>query len=91
MVPVPGGVHGNRVHGRWCCGVVDKVVFSPRLASVISEVFSKPTDSLILSHLCHCLTLWTSWSVLKRNYHVLQNTYWVNNIGVILVLSVQLT
>lgn len=42
MVPVPGGVHGNSVHGSWCCGVVDKVVFSPRLASVISEVFSKP-------------------------------------------------
>lgn len=28
-----------------------------------------------------------SWSVLKRNCQVLQNTYWVHDTGVILVLS----
>lgn len=45
---IPGIVQETVGHGTQCSGLIDKVVFSPRLDMMILEVFANLNDPMIL-------------------------------------------
>lgn len=46
-VPIPGGAQEMTACGTLCYGLVEKLMFSPRLNLMILEFFSSLTDSMI--------------------------------------------
>lgn len=49
-VTIPGIVQETNGRGTQCTGLIDKVVFSPRLDIMILEVFVNLNDPMILSY-----------------------------------------